>query len=469
MTLGLLHEAPFDRHFDLILHSLGDPRRRPTGFSFLLFWQLNSHQAWANMVCRTLRCRYLKMGPLPAGIILLILLGLGLGCTTAPAETASLEPDSPWETVVQQARGTTVRMAMWDGDPMINSYMRNEIAPALEREYGVQLQVVGLPAAAVVNRLLVEREAGRQYGDIDVAWINGETFYQLRQLKALYGPFTDRLPNSQHIDWHSPFIAADFQQPIEGFECPWGNVQFALIYHSQRVQDPPRTVEAFETWVRSNPGRFTFDQAFTGMTFLKCLLSEFAGGRGSLDGPFDEEKYEAAAQRLWAYLRRLQPYLWRGGETFPENVAQLHQLFANDEIDFTMSNNDGEVDNKVLQGVLPEGSKAYVLQSGTIRNSHYLGIPYNATNKAAAMVLINHLISPEAQWKKALPAVWGDGTVLDTDRLPPPWPQRFGQLEGRTRVPPREELARDALLEPAPELMLRLHADFRREIIQRAR
>ena len=85
------------------------------------------------------------------------------------------------------------------------------------------------------------------------------------------------------------------------------------------------------------------------------------------------------------------------------------------------------------------------------------------------MVLINHLISPEAQWKKALPAVWGDGTVLDTDRLPPPWPQRFGQLEGRTRVPPREELARDALLEPAPELMLRLHADFRREIIQRAR
>lgn len=92
------------------------------------------------------------------------------------------------------------------------------------------------------------------------------------------------------------------------------------------------------------------------MTF-KCLLYDFAGGDTLLNGPFDEEEYLQASTKLWNWLRELQPHFWRHGETFPENVAQLHQLFSNNEVDFTMSNNDGEVDNKVVQGVLPELQK----------------------------------------------------------------------------------------------------------------
>lgn len=404
-----------------------------------------------------------------AAVLLSVSLLSVVGC--AASAPADVEPpsDASWETVTSQARGQTVRMAMWDGDPMVNAYMRDVVAPSLEREWGVTLRVVGLPAGGVVNKLIVELEAGRAAGDIDVAWINGENFYQLRQVDALYGPFTDRLPNGRYVDWQNPFIALDFQKPVEGYECPWGNVQWALIYRADRIPEPPRTISELEAWIVGHPGRFTFDNAFTGMTFLKCLLSEFAGGRGSLDGPFDAERYAAASERLWEFLRRIRPHLWREGRTFPENVAQLHQLFANDEVDFTMSNNDGEVDNKVLQGVLPETARAYVLDSGTIRNSHYLGIPKNSPRKAAALVLINHLLSPEAQWRKSLPAVWGDGTVLDASRLPESWRARFASIEGRTRVPPREELARHALMEPAPEVMIRLHEDFRREIIERER
>lgn len=382
----------------------------------------------------------------------------------APAE---LPGDASWDEVLALARGKTVQLAMWDGDPLINRYMRDSIAAAVRREYRMELQVAGMTASAFVQRILVELEAGRTVGDIDVAWINGESFYQLRQLDALYGPFTSRLPHRQYIDWQNPFIAKDFQQPIEGYECPWGNVQLTLIHHSERVTEPPRSSTELESWVAAHPGRFTFDQSFTGMTFLKCLLIDFAGGREALTGPFDEPKYQQAAQKLWDYLRRLRPNLWRRGKTFPENVTQLHQLFANSEVDFTMSNNDGEVDNKVLQGVLPEASRAYVLTTGTIRNSHYLGIPRTAPHKAAALVLINHLISPAAQWQKAQTATWGDGTILDIDRLPPPWPERFATIEGRTRVPPRRELDPYALEEPAPEIMIRLYDDFRREMIDR--
>lgn len=389
------------------------------------------------------------------------------GCDTQPP-VAELSPELGWDEILQLARGQTVRMAMWDGDPLINAYMRDFVAVELLKGFGLRLEVIGGLGNELVNRLAVDLETGKTSGDIDVMWINGETFYRLRQLKALWGPFTDRLPNSRWIDWANPFIAIDFQQPVEGYECPWGNVQLALIYRSDQVPEPPRTRAALAEWITGHPGRFTWDVEFTGMTFLKSLLYDFAGGRDSLSGPFLEQTYLNSSRSLWTWIRQIQPYLWRKGETFPQGVAQLHQLFSNGEIDFTMSNNDGEVDNKVLQGVLPDTAKAYVLDSGTIRNSHYLGIPANSSHKAAAMTLINFLISPEAQLHKATPEVWGDGSVLSQSLLPEEWKSKFSRIPGRTRVAARDELERFALMEPAPEVMVRLIKDFRREIIEHA-
>ena len=42
----------------------------------------------------------------------------------------------------------------------------------------------------IVSLLLSELEAGKKQSSIDMMWINGETFYQLRQIDALYGPFS---------------------------------------------------------------------------------------------------------------------------------------------------------------------------------------------------------------------------------------------------------------------------------------
>jgi putative spermidine/putrescine transport system substrate-binding protein len=371
-----------------------------------------------------------------------------------------------WADVTEKANDTTVRMMMWDGDPAINEYMRGFVKRRMKSDHGIHVEFIGGHGAVLVNRLMVELDAGKTVGDIDLMWINGETFFQLRQINALFGPFTSILPNNQYIDWDDPFIAIDFQQPVDGYECPWGNVQQALIYHGGRVQNPPRNKTELAQWVRDNPGRFTIDNGFTGMTFLKALLYDFAGGPGSWDGDFDEEKYLLHAKQLWEYLIPLRPFLWRKGETYPEGVAQLHQLMLNGEVDFSMSNNDGEVDNKVMQGILPYEARAYVLDTGTIRNSHYLGIPINAPNKFGAMVLANFLISPEAQLLKSMPEVWGDGSVLDTRRLPMDFKQKFTNIPGRARVASREALVSKALAEPAPEIMLRLHADFRKYMIQ---
>ncbi|MCB0561600.1 MAG: ABC transporter substrate-binding protein [Lewinellaceae bacterium] len=371
-----------------------------------------------------------------------------------------------WEQVEAKGRGSTVNLMMWPGDPLINAYMQDYVRPALKEQFEIDLQIANGQGSIIVQNLMAELQAGKPDSELDLMWINGETFYQLRQLGALFGPWTDKLPNARYIDFDNPFIGVDFQQPANGFECPWGNVQMVMIYDSLKVADPPQDREALLDFVQAHPGRFTFDNQFTGLTFLKILLIDIAGGPGSLNGPFDEAKYNIYAPQLWAYIRQLKPYLWKEGRTYPEGVAPMHQMFANGELWFTMSNNDCEVDNKILQGLFPESARAYVWQAGTIQNSHYMGISRYSPNKAGAMVVCNFLISPEAQYKKQDPAVWGDGTVLAMDQLPEEWREKFRALPNRRYAPARPEIQDKALMELAPEYMIRLAEDFRKEIIQ---
>ncbi len=375
--------------------------------------------------------------------------------------------DRTWEEIRERAAGTELTLMMWQGDPLINAYMSNFVAPAVKDKYNIDLRIIDGQGSTIVSTLMTELEAGKTASEIDLVWINGETFFQLRQIDGLYGPFVEQLPNSAYINWDNPFISYDFQQPVAGYECPWGNVQLAFIYNAAYVAEPPKDLEALEAWVKANPGKFTIGNDFTGMTVLKSWLIHLAGGREALAGQFDPDKYEKYSTELWRFLNRIQPYLWNRGESFPSSVAQMHQLFANGELWFTMSNNDAEVDNKIRRGIFPKSSRAYVPETGTIQNSHYMGIVRHSAHKAAAMVVINFLISPPAQWEKFQPEVWGDGTVLDYDRLPAEWQQQFKETSGRVYAPDREQIQPYALMEPAPEYMIRLFEDFRSEVMEK--
>lgn len=356
---------------------------------------------------------------------------------------------------------------MWQGDPFINAYLNNFVVPELKKNYDVDLSIASGQGSQIVQILMAELEAKKPTSEIDLMWINGETFYQLRQINALYGPFTDQLPNAQYIDFENPFIRYDFQQEVNGYECPWGNVQLAIIYDSVRVHAPPRTMAELEAYVKKHPGRFTIDSDFTGMTLLKSFLIDVAGGEAVLRGAFDEKKYAQYSAQLWEYINRLKSYFWKQGKTFPAAVAPMHQMFADGELDFTMSNNDSEVDNKILQGFFPPSARAYVLDSGTIQNSHYMGIPAHSGNKASAMVVCNFLISPEAQLRKMNPEVWGDGTVLAMAKLPQEWREKFQNIPTRKYAPKREAIQAKALRELAPEYMIHLYDDFRKHVIEK--
>lgn len=370
-----------------------------------------------------------------------------------------------WDEIIEQGKSQKINMMMWKGDPKINAYMKDFVKPLVKEKYDIELNIIGGQGNVLVQNLMNEIQADASRSELDLLWINGETFYQLRQIDALFGPWTEKLPNSKYIDFENPFIGKDFQQEIDGYEMPWGNVQMTLIYNSDKVKNLPQTREELFDFVKENPGKFTFDNHFTGLTFMKSLLIDIAG-RNTLSGDFDEEKYKKYSSELFSYLKKLKPYLWRKGEVFPEDVAQMHQLFAAGELWFTMSNNDAEVDNKINEGLFSKKSRAYVPDFGSIQNSHYLGIPEKSAHKLSAMLVINEMISPELQFQKMQPEVWGDGSVLDIEKLPEDLQRKWQSKVQRQYAPSRAEIQHNALQELAPEYMIRLADDFQEKILQ---
>ena len=175
--------------------------------------------------------------------------------------------------------------------------------------------------------------------------------------------------------------------------------------------------------------------------------------------PVTEDGYAEATAPLWAWLDDLTPDLWRGGAAYPQSAPRLIQLMADNEIDLAVSIELNAASNAIANFELPDTVRSYVMEGGTIGNASFVAIPYNANAKAGAMVLANFLMSPEAQARKQDPDVWGSGTVLAMDKLPPEARARFEAIESGPATLTPAELGK-ALPEPHPSWMERLEQDW---------
>ncbi len=365
----------------------------------------------------------------------------------------------------ERARGQKVYFNHWGGSPQINDYIA-WAGSELLRRFGVELVSVKVTdIAETVGRVLAEKTAGRsEGGSVDLVWINGENFAAMKKHGLLFGPITPLLPNFALVDTEGkPTTLVDFTIPTEGYEAPWGMAQFVLIHDTERLREPPRSIAALLGWARGNPSRFTYPAPpdFIGTTFLKHVLYATIDDPRRLARPAEPQTFEASTAGTWSFLEALRPYLWREGRTFPANKEALHQLLDDGEVDLSMAFNPAEASSLVLAGRLPPTVRTYLFETGTIANTHFLAIPFNATAKEGALVAIDFLLSPEAQARKQDERIWGDPTVLDLDRLEPADRARFERLErGPATLPP--EALRPVLPEPHPSWTELLEAAWAR-------
>jgi len=383
---------------------------------------------------------------------------------TPPLAAQDAPPDpADWDAVLEAAEGQTVYWHAWAGWNATNEFI-TWAAREVEERFGVRVEHVKLKDTAdAVSRVIAEKSAGKNSGGaVDLIWINGENFAAMKEQGLLFGPWAEDVPNWRYIDPdENPAAISDFTVPTEGLEAPWSQSQVVFYYDTARVDAPPRSIPALGEWLRDNPGRFAYPQPpdFLGTTFLKQALLELAPDPSVLEQPVTDETYSAATAPLWAYLDDITPNLWRAGAAYPQTGPRLIQLMNDGEIDLALSFNPNEASNAIANFELPDTVRSYVLDGGTISNISFVAIPYNASAKAGAMVLGNFLMSPEAQARKADPAVWGSGTVLSMDRLGPEDRARFEAIERGIATLAPEELGA-TIPQPPPSWMTRLEQDW---------
>ncbi|MGY6548581.1 MAG: ABC transporter substrate-binding protein [Roseinatronobacter sp.] len=381
----------------------------------------------------------------------------------ASAGSAQTPDVTDWAAIKDAARGQTVFWHAWGGDPRINAFIAS-VGDDLQARYGVTLEHVRLADTAdAVTRVIAEAQAGRDSGGaVDAIWINGANFASMKAEGLLFGPFAGNLPNWPLVDTDAnPAVLIDFTLPVEGFGSPWAMFQMVFEHDSATVPEPPRSLAELGAWIADNPGRFTFPQPpdFLGTSFLKQVLYSVIDRPEILLGPIENVDYDAATAPLWAFLDEITPNLWRQGRAFPANEPALGQLLADGEIDIGFSFNPGRASAAIADGELQDTVRTFVLDEGTLANSSFLSIPFNAANKEGALLLANLILDPEIQARAQDPDILGFQTVLGLDRLTPEDRARFDALDlGIATLAP--DALGTGLLEPHPSWMTRIAEDW---------
>ena len=320
-----------------------------------------------------------------------------------------------------KTHGKEVYMHGWGGSERINSYI-TWAAQRIEADYGIKLKYVkSKDVTSIVSRILAEKAAGRnENGSVDIIWLNGDNFRAMKDNNLLYGPFVHELPAFRMVDTQkNPTTIMDFGTPTDGLEAPWGMAQLVFMYDSARLDKPPSNAQELLQLAKKYPHKITYGLPpdFIGTTFLKQLLCELIDDPAILQKPVTEVDFNKVTAPLWQYLDELHPYLWRDGKSFPAQHLSMNSMLDDGELLISMTFNRAYASAAILNGLFADTVRTYVHEGGTLRNTHFLAIPYNSNAKAAAKVVINFLLSPEAQAKKMDLTMWGDPTVLSMGRL----------------------------------------------------
>ncbi len=334
------------------------------------------------------------MALLLAGMMILSMSGCG-------SSKQSIDPqNADWDEIVEAAKGSTVTFYGWGGDENRNNWLNTTVAKQVKDKYDITLDVVGMDINDILAKLSGEKQANATKGSIDMIWINGENFYSAKENGLLYGPFTDKLPNMEnYIDLEDPETLNDFCMPIDGYEAPYAKAQMVMFNDSAVTPEAPANAEEFMDYCKKYEGKVTYPALpdFTGSAFVRNIIYDLCGWEQFQTMEADYDTVKEAIDPALDYLRQLNPYLWNQGKSFPESSTKVDAMFADGELVLNMSYSPFSVATGIDQGIYTDTTSTFVFDNGTISNTNYMAIAYDAPNKAGAMVVINEIISAEIQ------------------------------------------------------------------------
>ncbi|MBU2883201.1 ABC transporter substrate-binding protein [Psychrosphaera sp. B3R10] len=375
------------------------------------------------------------------------------------ASAANTDLNLRWQGIEQLGKNQDVYFHAWGGDPQINAYIQ-WTAQQVKALYDINLHHVKLSdTSEAVSRVLAEKSANNDtHGSVDLVWINGANFATMSEHSLLLKQWANYLPNFKYTDpTNNPAVNFDFGIPTQGMEAPWGQASLTFYYDSLATDNPPTTLDELVIWSAKNTGRFSYPKPpdFLGLSFLKYALvilhqDSAIEIQSLLNQPVTDQSKVVVLSPLWDFLDKLHPTLWRNGKHFMTSGAQLRRLVDDTELSLAFTFSAPEVPAAVKRYDLPASIRSYAMSDGSLSNTHFVAIPYNAAHSNSAQLVANFLLSPRAQAEKQKSNIWGDRTVLIHSMLENKQSAWFKAQEPHPSALPFNSIQR-TLSEPHPD------------------
>ena len=321
-------------------------------------------------------------------VVLFVLLALVLPACGGAQPAASTTKDylnMSWDQIVEEAKAEKEMVFyMWWGE----EYWKTA-AQRFEEKYGIKVNVV--IGDNNVDKLLAEKDSA--VGTIDAQAFGGQSVKTIIDGQLLYGPILPKMPDVANLDAK----LGSYQEGVEtmGYLVPLYRNQTGFLYDPEKITDPPQTWEDLVKFIEENPQQFAFCDPNKGGTGQAMVFSAAVNLTGGLDQYIADKELDQAKAAKWSAV-------W---DWFNANEDNYVLTASNNEsIDLLNQGAvsliiawDDSTQQALAEGTLFKRAKLYIPEMGLPGGGDSVGIPKNAPHKAAALLFIDFLTSPEMQ------------------------------------------------------------------------
>ncbi len=359
--------------------------------------------------------------------MILMLCLLMVVMTTACSEESSLEKlNDPavknWELVKESGSSSTVRLCVSSKDEAELDWLKNEFADYLKLNYEIDLEIIEESQEKTFEGLKSDQQNEIQLGEYDLILFDDSGFKEAMNEGYLFGPFTNELPNNNlYLNPYDIEVRYDEGISIAQYEVPIGRQQLSFIFNEDYFYEIPETYEGFFELIKTFQGKFTYPDPRVspeGEAFVVGYLSRNLDFEKLNEKSYTEaEIYDLIKPSIEA-LKAIKPDLYKEGKVYPKSIAEMDQLFFNDELIFSMSLDYYHATDMLKAYEYPESASVFTINEGTTGPVSHMGILYNSSNKSGAMLVINAMLSPEMQASKYDTRKWRQLPIYDPSYVP---------------------------------------------------
>jgi putative spermidine/putrescine transport system substrate-binding protein len=317
---------------------------------------------------------------------LTVAVAASIGMASMPAAAQDKDYLSmSWDQIVAEAQS--------EGDLVFSAWWGEEYwkaaAKLFKEKYGIEARV--LLGNNAIDKILAEKD--REQGTIDVQLIGGSDVKTSIDAGLWYGPIHDILPNSSMLDPKLSTVQEGVQ--TGGYLAPIYRNQTGFLYDPDRVASPPQTWDEFVAWVEANPKGFAYpdpNKGGSGQAFVQAVIANLTGGIDKYEGDTEVDPAKVADWGLaWDWLNAHDPMM-NVTLSNSEDIDLLNQGAASMVIAW-----DDDSQAALNNGTLFQRAKMYIPSFGLPGGGDTAGVVKNAPHKAAALLFLDFLTSPEAQ------------------------------------------------------------------------